>query len=188
MYTNSAIIILMKRRYDKETLELAVKESITWAEVCRKLGVKPMTGSQTHLKKKAAAWGIKDSHFLGQAFNKGKKFPSKQPVENYLKEYKELNSHDLKNRLFKERLKEERCEICGLKSWQGEPAPLELDHINSKHADNRIENLQILCSNCHTLKTRKDRQAKRFKCDKCGTCRDKRIKSCTNCKIKSLAE
>lgn len=53
------------------------------------------------------------------------------------------SSPKLKNRLFKEGLKEEKCEICGYTE------SLELHHINGDHTDNRLENLQILCANCH---------------------------------------
>ena len=41
------------------------------------------------------------------------------------------------------------CYECGMTEWRGRPAPLELDHINGENTDNRIENLRILCANCH---------------------------------------
>lgn len=43
------------------------------------------------------------------------------------------------------------CERCGRSEWEGEPIPLQVHHLNGKHSDNRIENLQILCPNCHAL-------------------------------------
>lgn len=45
--------------------------------------------------------------------------------------------------MFRLGIKEEKCEVCGYTD------SLELHHINGDNCDNRIENLQILCPNCH---------------------------------------
>lgn len=45
--------------------------------------------------------------------------------------------------------KEYICEKCKRTEWEGEPISLELHHMNGDNRDNRIENLQLLCPNCH---------------------------------------
>jgi transposase-like protein len=56
----------------------------------------------------------------------------------------------LKRALLRERLKDYRCECCGISAWRGEPLSLELHHINGDGHDNRLENLELLCPNCHS--------------------------------------
>ncbi len=56
----------------------------------------------------------------------------------------------LKRRLFRAGLKQARCERCGLDRWRGQVLGLCLHHVNGNGSDNRLENLEILCPNCHS--------------------------------------
>ena len=55
----------------------------------------------------------------------------------------------LKRRLVQAGLKENRCEICGITEWLDKPLNMELHHVNGDGKDNRLENLLLLCGNCH---------------------------------------
>lgn len=139
----------MRNKYTKELLEPIVRDSKTWADVCRKLGVEPMTGAQCHIKKRAVDFNIDFSHFLGKSVTKGRVSTRKKPVLSYCFNGSKINSHTLKNKLINEGLKEKECEICKNSYWMDEPIPLELHHIDGNHSNNKIDNLQILCPNCH---------------------------------------
>ena len=63
-----------------------------------------------------------------------------------------LASNDtIKNLLFLHYGVEHKCQNCGISEWQNIKIPLELDHINGINNDNRIENLRLLCPNCHAI-------------------------------------
>lgn len=60
-------------------------------------------------------------------------------------------SYKLKNKLLKEGHFEHKCYSCGLTEWMNNLIPLELEHKNGDNLDNSVENLTLLCPNCHDL-------------------------------------
>ena len=75
--------------------------------------------------------------------------PHGAPIDTYLVAGRLVNRTHLKGRLLAEGFKENRCECCGLRDWMGEPLAMALHHINGDGSDNRLENLAMLCPNCH---------------------------------------
>lgn len=71
------------------------------------------------------------------------------PIETYLVRARAVNRTHLKRRLVAAGLKENRCERCGIDAWLGEPLSMALHHVNGDGLDNRLENLALLCPNCH---------------------------------------
>ena len=77
--------------------------------------------------------------------------PVAAPIELYLVRGRESTCRThLKRRLLAEGLKTSRCEECGVAEWRGRPLSMALHHINGDGRDNRLENLQLLCPNCHS--------------------------------------
>ncbi len=70
-------------------------------QVLQKLGVAPYGGNYDVLKKAIKFYRLKTSHFSGQAWNKGKNLPPRQPINTYLKNEVPIQSYKLKNRLLK---------------------------------------------------------------------------------------
>jgi hypothetical protein len=131
-----------------EEISGAVMASRSFSGVMRTLGLRP-GGNQSRLKSRIAQLELHTSHFIASAWNKGKTLPLRRPIEEVLVPGRFLTTNRWKRRLIDLGIKEPRCEMCGLDTWNEEPIPLELDHINGRRDDNRIENLRVICPNCH---------------------------------------
>ena len=138
-------------KYSLEQLKTAIETSTSMRQVLIKVNVVPYGGNYDVLRKALYHFNLDTSHFVGQAWNKGKMLDAKVSIEDYLSNKKPIQSFKLKNRLLKEKIFEARCFSCDSTEWLGEPIPLELDHIDGNNKDNRLLNLRLLCPNCHAL-------------------------------------
>lgn len=61
------------------------------------------------------------------------------------------NRSAIKRRLLQDGILKNQCSRCGITEWRGNPISIQLDHINGINDDYRLENLRMLCPNCHIL-------------------------------------
>lgn len=145
-----------KRSWTDEELIAAVKESRSVRMVIIKLGLIPAGGNYVQVYYRIKDLELDNSHFTGKRWNTGLRYESKTKpkLAQLLTVDSRVQSYKLKHRLFTEGIKSPVCELCG---WCQESKdgriPVELDHINGVHTDNRLENLRILCPNCHSLQS-----------------------------------
>lgn len=164
---------------EKEILENLVKESSSLSDVLRKQG-KAISGTSLKiLKDKLDNYEI-CYHFLNE------RTISKLELNEILVNGKFYSSNKLKVRLIKAGLKEDKCEECGISEWNGKKLTLQLHHINGNHNDNRLDNLQILCPNCHSLTDNfSNKKVNKVKlCPDCGKEINNKSTYCLNCALK----
>lgn len=139
---------------DDLTFQKIVKESISISEICRKVGLSEIgSNGRNQIKKRCSELNISLEHLYNKKikpnnFYSHPKYDLKEIlVENSFYE----NRARLKERLIKEGYLEYQCALCGNKGiWLDKPLSLQLDHINGINNDHRIENLRLLCPNCHS--------------------------------------
>lgn len=143
-----------RRSWSDDHLVEAVKKSVSVRGVIRNLGLVPAGGNYTQVQHRIKALGLDTGHFTGKRWNLGIKYHTntRLGLDVLLTIDSGVQSYKLKKRLFEEGIKQPKCELCGWdKQAEDGRIPVELDHINGVHTDNRIENLRILCPNCHSL-------------------------------------
>jgi transposase-like protein len=120
------------RRYDWAEIQRAHDEGMSMRACSRRFGFSPCSWSA------AVKRGAIRPH------------PKKMPIEELLVDSRpQTNRSHLKQRLLAEGLKENACERCGISEWRGNDLSLALHHVNGSANDNRLENLELFCPNCH---------------------------------------
>ena len=120
------------------------QESKSMAEAAAKMGIHFNT-----FKKRATKLGVYKPNQSGKGISKP--IPVLIPTKDILDgKHPQYSTYTLKLRLFKEGLKYNECEICSISEWNGKRIECQLDHIDGNRTNHRLENLRILCPNCHS--------------------------------------
>ena len=141
-----------RRRWDDDDLAEAVRLSDSVSEVSRRLGYAPNGGVHRMMRAHMRRLSLDDSHFTGMRW--AEDFGPRAnalPLSAILVQNSTYGTSTLRKRLIAAGLRPAHCQQCGRKKWRGMLLPLHLDHINGDHTDHRLENLRILCPNCHAL-------------------------------------
>jgi hypothetical protein len=135
---------MLKTKITKEEIIYACTNSITMREAASKLAMHYNTFS-----KYAKLYGCYKPNKSGKGTNKNR--PS-IPIDEILNgEHPSYHTYKLKLRLYRELHWTKVCSNCKLSEWLGNEIPLELDHEDGNPYNHKVNNLRLLCPNCHTL-------------------------------------
>jgi hypothetical protein len=187
---------MANKTYTKEQFIKAVQASFSIRQTLDHLGLSTTGQSYRSFYKSVKEWNVDYAHFSRSKWRTSTITSSRiKPIEEYLILYDGRDSNypssgSVKKRLYKESLKEPKCELCNITEWNGFELSFHLDHINGQPWDNRLENLRIVCPNCHSqtetyggknkeriVRTKRINE-KRYNCINCN---DPVLKSNTKC-------
>ncbi|MGW5351338.1 HNH endonuclease signature motif containing protein [Streptomyces sp. NPDC004031] len=142
-------------RPDAAQVRAAVAASVSTAGTLRRLGLPDNSRERAWLREQMAAASVDDSHFLGQAHQRGRPGPKRvRPAAEVLvkREGGGRTGAVVLRRAMAQMGVAELCAQCGTGPvWRGKPMTLEVDHVNGDRSDDRLENLRLLCPNCHAV-------------------------------------
>lgn len=144
------------KNINHEELSMAVAKVYNCAELCRIFGLSSTGGTVSRLNKLIRFLQLDTTHWTGQLWNKGKSSLDdnrlrKKPVDQIFADNSNASASYVRKLVLTKNLIEYKCESCNLiDNWNGKRLNLQLDHINGKRNDHRLENLRWLCPNCHS--------------------------------------
>ncbi len=141
----------MKREYAIDKLIENADKCVNMLDLCHRMGIKNVGGEDyREVRNLAKELGIELKFSFKKTPKKRKSV--KLPHEKIFVKNSTISTTNLKKIILRDKLKEYKCENpeCGISEWHGKPISLQMHHINGDHHDNRLENLQFLCPNCHS--------------------------------------
>ena len=144
----------MANKYSKINASISDEEFIKVCEqaVSMRAAAEQLNLAMTTFKRRATKLGCyKTNQGLAGSNKKWKK--GIDLTEILEGKHPDYQTYKLKTRLIEQSIKQDKCERCG---WSEKPegakfTPCELHHKNGDPTDHRLENLEIICPNCHSL-------------------------------------
>lgn len=132
------------RKFTRQEIEQYTKESYSLATLAQKLGYDKYCGSSiTTMKSMIKELQLDVSHFTGQGWNK-----NNFDYERFRKGVAIKATQAIKALVF---IRGHRCEKCRKEEWLNVLIPLEVHHKDGDSLNNELNNLELLCPNCHAL-------------------------------------
>jgi len=145
-------LTLLKNRFKfKDEFLLKVwNESETVNQFLLNLGVNPSGGAWYHYQKRLNSLGIDIKGRTESGQSRGGKNTAIQKNEKSTAQRKRLPRSGLK-KLMNLNSVSYCCRKCQISEWMGEKMILQIHHIDHDKTNNKIENLEYLCPNCHSI-------------------------------------
>ena len=172
-------------KLDLQVFRTIVEDSFSFNEILMKLNYSNKTMGYKVVKQRIIDENIDISHFK-------KRNPKKTDIKDYLIKDSRLDSY-IKKKLIDEILGP-KCVECGCgKIWNNKKLILQIDHINGCPSDNRLENLRVLCPNCHSQTDNFGSKNAKFNKKPIATCvdcsqpcsRNNKTGRCKNCSYRN---
>lgn len=194
--TKESVIICMKPRksiiWKVSPVRFAemVKNAKSMSELLRGFGLENKGNNFLTCKKRIFEEKIDISHFLQRIESSVlSKTVSKETLLERMEAGERISRNWLKRKLIRFKILPYTCRKCKIDGyWQGERLSLQLEHKDGNPNNNRLQNLEFLCPNCHsqTPSFAGKLLKKRYWCLTCGGACSKKSERCNKCRGVSI--
>lgn len=135
----------MKNTFTDEEFIKICNDAVSMASASVIVGLQFST-----FKRRALKLGCYRTNQSGKGINK--KFAYRYELDDIIDgKHPQYQSNKLRKRLLANGLKLNQCELCKIEQWLEKPIKLELHHMDGDRSNNSLENIQLLCPNCHSF-------------------------------------